>query len=69
MSFTFLEVINGESFQEEISTLEYWKGKETGPEQRFFTLSVDENHLRSLPKDTGQGLIPEDYSLVKSGKG
>lgn len=69
MSSTFLEVIKQENFQEEIPTLEYLKGRETGSEQRFFTLRVGKIHLRSFPEYRGPELTLEDYNLVKSGKG
>lgn len=69
VSSTFLEVIKQENFQEEIPTLEYLKGRETGSEQRFFTLRVGKIHLRSFPEYRGPELTLEDYNLVKSGKG
>jgi len=65
----FLGVINQENFQEEIPSLKYFKGKETGLEQRFFTLRVDDIHPRSFSRYSGPGTTLEDYNLVKSGKG
>ena len=58
-----------DSVYEEIPTLEYLKGSKTGPQQGFFTLSVEENNLMGFPKHTDPSPIPEEYNLERSGKG
>lgn len=48
--------------------MEYLKGRETGPQQGFFTLSVEDNHLTGFPKQPGPSPTPEEYNLERSGK-